>query len=168
MANINRANAIYFPLIFFTYTTIKLIYKKYKSIFVIIIIVYICYFIKFENFYFIEYNQRYNNQPYFENDLMIAINNVNSKENLRDKKVDIYTLSANPYIYVLYLTQMSPYEFDSQKDTENNFGKYIFNSEEIDENIVYIIKDYGDLVYKLVYLNQFSAEQYGNYVVCYK
>lgn len=166
--NINRANAIYFPLIFFTYTTIKLIYKRYKSIFVIIIIIYIFYFIKFEKFYFTEYNQKYNNQPYFENDLMIAINIVNSRENFKDKKIDIYTLSAEPYIYVLYLTQMSPYEFNLEKDNANNFDKYVFNSTEINENSVYIIKDNGDFVYELVYLNGFSAEQYGNYIVCFK
>ena len=166
--NINRANAIYFPLIFFTYRIVRLIYKKSKIIFIIITLIYCVFFIKFEWFYFNEYNKKYSNQVYFENDLMVAINIVNSREIINNKDIDIYTLSANPYIYVLYLTQMSPYEYNRQKDIENNFGKYIFNKTYINENIVYIIKDNGDLVYELAYLNGFSAEQYGNYVILYK
>lgn len=170
--NINKGNAIFFPLIFFQFSTIKFLYEKMNKkifyvCFCIITIMYAINFIKFVDYYFNQYGLEYQYQVYFENDLTNAIAIVNNREELKDRKVNILTTAEKPYIYTLLVNQPSPYDFDKMKNKDNEWGKYVFNRQEIDNNMVYIIKDYGDFAHKL-YLEEFIAEQIGQYILFYK
>lgn len=171
--NINKANALYFPLVFLAFSSIKFLYEKanrkvFFVCFAIIIIAYAISFISFVNYYFNIYNVEYKYQPYFEDDLTNSIAIVNGKEEFKNRKVNILTKSSNPYIYTLLVNQPSPYDFDSTRNAKDEWGKYIFNSQEINEEIVYIIKDYPDFANNLITNHDFNSEYVGTYVILYK
>ncbi len=164
--NINKANAIFFPLIFFTYITIRWIYQKWKIIFILIVMAYSISFVQFETYYLKEYKKMY--QPYFEQDLITAIQQVNGRAELKERKVCIWTLSSEPYIYTLYTNPISPYEFNQTRTENNDYDRFVFQKTDIDDTMVYIIKDNADLVWELSQYHNFCVEQIGNYVLLYK
>ena len=57
--NINKANAIYIPMMFFIVTAMKMFYKNYKIIFAGFMILFAIFFIRFEHFYFSNYEEIY-------------------------------------------------------------------------------------------------------------
>lgn len=171
--NINKANAIYFPLMFLVFSSIKFLYEKMdKKIFLIyfavMMMAYCLLFISFINHYFNIYSVEWKYQPYFEDDLTNSIAIVNSKQELKDKKVNILTMSLNPYVYTLIVNQPSPYDFAKTRNEKDEWGKYLFNRQEINEDWVYIIKDYGDFAYDLANNYGFNTEYVGTYVILYK
>ena len=96
--NINKANAAYIPLLFFTCVTLKTIYKNYTIFFDIMIILFVVNFIRFQDFYFNIYEIEYRNQIYFEQDLIEAIDYVERTQEFDNKEVYINTKSQQPYI----------------------------------------------------------------------
>ena len=169
--NINRMNAIYFPFVFFQFSAIKFLFEKTnRKVFYIIagatVILYGYNFISFTNYYFNEYPEEFKYQAYFEDDLTNAIATVVGRPELNEKKVNILTETHEPYIYTLLVNRPSPYDFNSQKEEDNSWGKYVFNVKEIDEDMVYIIKDDGDFIAKLVQ-NGFEYFDIGAYKIFY-
>ena len=107
-------------------------------------------------------------QTYFEDDLTNAIAIVNSKPELKDKKVNIMTWLVESYVYTLLVNQPSPYDFYETRQEDRAWGKYVFNKEEINEDWVYIIKDRGDYVYDLYTNHNFQIEHVGTYTILFK
>lgn len=169
--NINKANAVYIPLLFFTCTTLKMVYKNYPVFMDIMIFFFIMSFIGFSDFYFNKYEEEYENQIYFEKDLIEAIDYVENMEEFANKNVYINTSSQQPYIYTLLYNQTSPYEFNETRHYETgynmSYGRYYFNSTKIDENAVYILKDKRELVEELAD-DGFKIGYLNSYVIMYK
>ena len=167
--NINKSNAAFIPLLFFTCTALRYVYKNYRIFFELIIILYALNFMSFQNFYFNQYEIKYEYQSFFEKDLIDALNYV--EDNFKEKDIRIYTKSAQPYIYTLINNRISPYEFNNTLHEnhrhEFSYGKYYFYDENIDENSVYIVKDNDNLVNNLL-INNFEVENIKSYLIAYK
>lgn len=140
--NINKANACFIPLIFFACIAIKHIYKNYIYAFYIIMILYVISFVYFEDFYFNKYSIKYEYQPFFESDLIGALNYVDNDLGFKDKDIYIFTSSVQPYIYTLINKRISPYEFNEMiyKNSENGFsyGRYYSLCVEYEDYVEFI------------------------------
>ncbi len=185
--NISKSNAIYFPLIFFCYSSIHFIYqrqntklknnteknKKIEIIFsriilVMIALMYIINFSMFSYYYFTQYAKDYEHQQFFEKDLIEAIRQVNGRTELKDKKVCICTGAERPHIYALYANPISPYEFNETRDENDNYGRFIVNEKKIDDTYAYIVRADSDFSYTLVHDYGFTSEVVGIYILLYK
>lgn len=171
--NINRTNAIYFPLVFFQYSAIRFLYKKlnkktFNIVAVILMILYGTHIVSFANYYFKEYPIENKYQYYFEDDLINAIATTIGREELASKKVNIITKTDEVYIYTLLVEKISPYDFNKQKNEKNEWGRYVYYLEEIHDDMVYVIsKDYDCFVQRLLEKG-FKNFFIGNYQIVYK
>lgn len=174
--NINKANAIYIPMMFFIVTAMKLFYKNYKIIFGIFIILFLIFFIRFEVFYFSDYEKIYGVQQYFEKDYLEVLEYVNKEFNNRD--IHILTSTAEPYIYTLFLNKISPEEFNNNlhKDTITDdlysYNNYYFRNIDLDGDEVCIVNSVSDNeLYLLLQNVGFSEDDFSKdkeYKVLYK
>ena len=125
--NINKANAIYIPMMYFIVTTMKLFYKNAKIIFYLVILLFILYFTRFELFYFNNMEKIYGTMQYFEKDYLEVFEYVNNK--YKEEEIHILTSTAEPYIYTLFKNQISPQEFNSKLHEETkNDDLYSYNN----------------------------------------
>lgn len=186
--HISKANAIYFPLIFFEYSSIHFIYKlqnnkifkdlnakeKIKIVLVrvilfIIALLYIINFISFTKYYFTKYASDYAQQQFFENDLLRVLEQVNGRTEFKEKDVYIYTGAEQPYIYTLYANPISPYDFNKTRDENDNYDRYnVLKERKIDETGVYIVRADSDFSYELSAYHGFNHEEIGTYILLYK
>lgn len=98
--NINKANAIFIPLMFLTAITIRMIYRNYAVFFSIIICLYIIKFWGFQDFYFNQYPVVYKDQIYFEQDLIDALNYVKERSEFSNKDIHVDTrITTTIYLY---------------------------------------------------------------------
>lgn len=169
--NINKANGAFIPLLFFTGETIKIIYNNYKIFFGIIVFLYAMNFMGFQEFYFNEYPVKYKDQIYFEQDLTDALNYVKGMPKFSDKDIYVNTTSQQPYIYTLLNDKILPQEFNEKRYKETyykmSYGRYMFNSDDINEKAVYIVNDKPELMERLRML-EFTVEYLNNYAIAYK
>ena len=169
--NINKANAVFIPLLFFTTTTLRMVYKNYKVFFGIVICLYIGNFMEFQDYYFNEYSIEYRDQVLFEQDLLDALNYVKTKQEFEDKYIYVNTTSHQPYIYTLLNDRISPKEFNQNRHYETgynmSYGRYYFNAGDINENAVYIIKEKPNML-QMLEDRGFTRENFNNYVILYK
>lgn len=146
--NINKANAIYIPMMFLVVSAMKLFYKNYKIIFYIFMVLFLVFFIRFEHFYFSNYEEIYGTQQYFEKDYLEVLEYV--EEKYADKEIHIFNSNAEPYIYTLFLNQISPEEFNKalhQETIENDlysYGKYYFRDLELEGDEICIVNSVAD------------------------
>lgn len=185
--NISKSNAIYFPLIFFSYSSIHYIYQKQNTnlkkdiennkkieiifsriLLLLITVMYIINFSMFTYYYFTKYAEDYEHQQFFEKDLIEAIRQVNGRMELKDKKVYIFTGAERPHIYALYANPISPYEFNETRDENDNYGRFIVNEKIIDDSYAYIVRADSDFSYRLVQDYGFTSEVIGIYILLYK
>ncbi len=186
--HISKANAIYFPLIFFEYSAIYFIYKMQKIkltkelhikekikilvcrlLLVVITILYIVNFVSFSNYYFTKYATDYAQQQFFENDLLRVLEQVNGRAEFKEKDVYIYTGAEQPYIYTLYANPISPYDFNETRDEYNNYGRYtVLTERTVDESGVYIVRADSDFSYELATYHGFVHEEIGTYILLYQ
>lgn len=169
--NINRANAIFIPLLFFVAVTIKHIYKNYKIFFAIIICLYFISFASFINFYFNKYETKYMYQPLFERDIFKAMDYINNNNEFQNREIHINTTSDEPYIYTLIANPISPYEFSETLCREGrnivSYGKYYFNNKEIKDEAIYCIRNDDAFIDELVGYG-FNIKNINTYTIAYK
>jgi len=154
--NINKANAIFIPLLYFAAIGIKYIIEKKDIIRYVIIGIYLIQFFLFSYIYFTTYSKIYGEIRFFENKLIEAVSIADKFEN---KNVNILSFYY-PRMYIAFATRMSPY--DKQ-------DKYIinFNKEILDYNSVYIIPKRYYIMEELLN-NGFECIESGAYLVLYK
>lgn len=176
--NINRVNAIYIPMMFFIVSAMKLFYKNYKIIFYIFMIIFIIYFVKFEHFYFCNYEKIYGVQKYFEKDYLEVLKYVNEKDELKNREIHVFTSTAEPYIYTLINNKISPQEFISGLNQEcldddlycyNNY--YFRNLDVEDEDLCIVNSKEDNDIYLLLKNIGFIEDEYSldkEYKILYK
>lgn len=146
--NINKANAIYIPMMFFIVTAMKMFYKNYKIIFYGFMILFVVFFIRFEKFYFVDYEKTYGVQQYFEKDYLEVLEYADKE--YKNKEIHVFNSNAEPYIYTLFLNKISPEEFNKglHKDTINNdlysYNNYYFRDLNLDGDEVCIVNSTKD------------------------
>lgn len=157
--NINKANAIFFPLVYFTMMGIFVIIKKQEQFLIFILLLFIVNFTLFTNYYYNHYNRDYNRQRFFATSYLEAIN---YSRTLSSSTVFVEPkLTEQEHIYVLLTNFVSPYDYKSNeiinikhddKDITYNFSI----PEEIDEYSIYIVKE--DSEYAKI-LNNYNMNQ---------
>ncbi len=141
--NINKANAIYIPMMFLIVSIMKMFYKKIKIIFWIFMILFIVFFVRFEYFYFYNYENIYGTQQYFEKEYLEVLEYVN--EVYSDKEIHVLTSTAEPYIYTLFLNKISPEDFNNslheatKNDDLYSYGNYYFRDINLDGDEICIV-----------------------------
>ncbi len=168
--NINKANAIFVPIVYFSAMGIVYCSKKIKLLIVLICIILLINFALFFNYYFYHYNEDNMNQYFFATSYLDAVEYARSLQ-----KETIYiepNLTSQSYIHILLNNQVSPYEYSENniKTTYNNSEiTYVFGiPEEIsDMNAVYIIGN-NDYLLNLLKSYNFSVANFGNISVFYQ
>ncbi len=144
--NINRINIIHIPLIYFTIIGIVKAIEKIKLLQSFLLIAYISLFVSFQI-------------TYYTNDWSEYYTFVNGVENVIEyidtldvDKIYFEYAFKEPYIYVCFYNQISPYELKDTikyKDEEGifdnveSFGKYYFyipDEIDLEENAAYVLK----------------------------
>lgn len=139
--NINKANAIFVPIIYFATIGIYETIKKMKLLIIPISLILLINFGLFFNYYFYQYNDATKGQFFFATHYLDAIE---YSQNLGREHIYIARdLTAQEHIYILLDNKISPYDYkeDNIETTYNNNKiTYTFNiPEELDSNNVYII-----------------------------
>jgi len=136
--NINKANAIFVPLVYFISKGIMRITNQNKKILFGIILIYSMNFILFTNFYYNQYNQKYDNPPFFATHYIEAVEYADQQQ---EKEIYIDpTIEKKAYIYIEMNHKIISKESDTirikTKDKTYHFKKI----KEVPENSIYITK----------------------------
>lgn len=161
--NINKANPIFIPILYFTAIGIEIIFRKYKQLVLPILLLFLLNFGIFFNYYYYHYDNDNNNQYFFATCYLDA---VEYARNLEQSHIFIDNdLTAQQYIYILLNNAISPYNY-----AENNI-KTIYNNKEIiytfgipnevNKDYIYIVGDKEELINKFNNM-EFDYVQYGN------
>lgn len=178
--NINKANAVFIPILFFIAEGIAIVTKHTKAIVIGIVILYLVNFILFFNYYFYQYNSASKCLIGFATDYVDVIRY--SKYSNSKKVLILHDIAAAPYIYVLLENQISPYCFGKNniKTEYNNIQKiYSFVSDvemETESSSLYQADkaDTTFIVLNNAYWNQwfkymgYKTRPYGNISAFYK
>lgn len=178
--NINKANAVFIPILFFIAEGIAIVTKHTKAIVIGIVILYLVNFILFFNYYFYQYNSASKCLIGFATDYVDVIRY--SKYSKSKKVFILHDIAAAPYIYVLLENQISPYCFGKNniKTEYNNIQKvYSFVSDvemETESSSLYQAgkADTTFIVLNNAYWNQwfkymgYKTRPYGNISAFYK
>src|SRR5699024_10722463 len=122
--NVNKINSIYISLIYFVFLTIKKLFIHSKISFFIIISIYFIMFLTFLNYYFNKYNIYNASIDLVDNNTIELVQEIEKID--KNKTVYMHLNIHQPWIYVLYSLQLSPYEFNNTK-RENNIKNYANN-----------------------------------------
>lgn len=164
--NINKANAIYIPMIYFIAKAICFIGDRFKIVYVLAILIYTVNFLFFMDYYFDEYTKKEN--YLFEQDIMDA---TKFAESLNKDNVYIENCLNQTYIYTLIENKLDSKDFIETVKIENNivvgYGDYRFYySNDIDKDGVYLLKTDNDKYWNLIN-NGFEQKVFGNFYVLY-
>ena len=173
--NVNKINSIYIALLYFVFLSLKNMYHYFKIGFVGISILYLVAAVCFFQYYFCQYEKDYTQIDLVNADVISLSQEIQKLD--KDKTVYMHLNIHQPWIYVLYALQISPYEFNEKKrentiDGWNNnysFGRYEFElPEEVQDNSIYIICEEGteeevkSFIQKLE-KKGYQVEHYGRY-----
>jgi len=166
--NINKANAIFVPILYFITLGIMHVIRKENSIIIPIIIIFTLNFILFLNYYFYHYNNDYSDQYFFATDYFDAIE---FSKTLEKKHVYVQDrLSAEEYIYVLLDNKVSPYEYKKEDIIVNYNNTNIVYNFSIPANgtldDAYIISSENNMVGSFENIG-FSSKKFGKFIVYY-
>lgn len=171
--NINKANAIFIPLVYLCSLGICTISKYSNARLFIVIFIYIISFCLFINYYFNDYNKDNNINSYFVTfDYSNALSYIEDTEfnNVHIELCDRYKLD---YIYLFLYYKINPYlyqvnmgsDFDSLSFNINN-KIYDFNVYDIDKPGIYIVRC-NEIINKLIN-SECRYKIVGNYYIFYK
>ena len=136
--NVNKANAIYIPILYFICIGIYFIIDNFKLLIIPIILLFIINFGIFFNYYFYHYNEDSKDLYYFATDYIDAVSY--SKDLGKNDVYIVGDLTAQQYIYLLLANQTSPYNF-SYNDIKINDVTYHFDYNFNSESVYIMIYD---------------------------
>ena len=143
LPNINKANALFIPLIYFVSTGIISIVKNNKTILLSLLVVYLINYGLFLNLYYNEYNIKYDRPLGF---MTYEIDAIDYADSL-DFKTIYVDYNVFEFIYLQAYKLESPY-----KDTDNiiivDGTKYIYTPlDELPDNAAYVTKSIKNIEY---------------------
>ena len=161
-AGINRINAIYISLIYYTALGIMYVSDNREKLFKFIIIIYIMYYITFLAYYFGIYGKKNTNLS-FNNNAVEVVKYIEENEKFDGKKINFRLYAIQPYIYTLIETKISPQEFMNTVVIEDNsvlaYNRYIFYNTEIKDDTIYVIQN-DENAKNILMNNGFKVEEY--------
>lgn len=167
--NINKANAIFVPIVYFIVLGIQFITSKNKINVIIIIVLYLINMFDFSIYYFNKYNNYYKNQVYVVNDFISALEFAKSRN---DEKIFIEeNCETEEYIFPLLINHANPYDYN-RTNIENKYyeiknKKYYLKVDNIESDGIYIIRKSEDLKAELKE-KEYKMKIIGIYSVFYK
>lgn len=147
--NINKANAIFFPVIYFTVYGIFKIKKRFIKVILILLMI---NFVFFSIYYFYFYDDF--DKVFFDDELYLIIHD--NYELLKDKKILIYSSNIEDYIY----EQLGKIQYIDSKDQIININ----SSNELDLDAVCFTDELNYLEYKKYFSHEIL---YKNYHILY-
>ena len=166
-----RINAIFISLIYYIALGICSMAKDRKYILYGTIALYIIMFITFLTYYFCIYGRKNTNLS-FNYSTISAVEYIESNDKFDGKTIDILSGAIQPYIYTLIANKTSPEEFAENrvmiKSVVYGYGKYVFYYDDINENVVYVIRNNGKIKQNLLDAG-FTMEKFDeNICIMYK
>lgn len=166
--NINKSNAIFVPVVYFSAVGIIYIINKSHQLLLPILLIFFINFGLFFNYYFYHYNDDTKYQYFFATNYLDALEYSN---NLDTHTIYIENdLTAQEHIYILLYNFISPYNYaeDNIESTYNNKKiTYVFGiPEEINTHSVYITRNDQESLKKFEDLG-FEITNFGNITVFY-
>lgn len=123
--NINKANAIFLPIIYYATIGIYETIKKLKILIIPIFLILLINFSLFYNYYLFEYNNEIKEIHFFATHFIDALE---YSKNLGKEKVYIQKdLTSQEYIYILLNNNISPYKYNVY-DIEEKYNQDIYSS----------------------------------------
>ena len=170
-SGINRINAIYISLIYYTAIGIMYVSENRDKIFKFIIAIYIIFYIAFLAYYFGAYGKENTNLS-FNNDAVEVVKYIEGNEKFDRKIINFRVRAIQPYIYTLIGNETSPQEFMSTAVIYGggvwSYGRYVFYNNTIDDNMIYIV-DNDENTKNILLENGFKVEEYSeNIDILYK
>ena len=165
-SGINRINAIYISLIYYIVVGILFVSENRKAILSGIIAVYLVFFIIFLSYYFGVYGKVNKNRSFNETTIEV-VKYIESNEKFDGKIINIRTKAIQPYVYTLIANETSPEEFNENLVVSGSvfgYGRYLFYSNIIDENFVYVLEYDEQLKYDLLEQG-FNIENFNDDIV---
>ncbi len=175
--NVNRANSIYIALLYFVFMAIKYLYYKFKTGFWIVIILYLVMALAFFNFYYYDYNNVYKDIPFVGKDTVEVLKYALDKK--EDQDLYLHLDVHQPWIYILYANEESPYDFNASKkeeEVENYNNLYTYANyhlslpDEVVEDAFYVIRpdETTKEFEKELEESDFTKEEYQGHLLFYK
>lgn len=166
--NINKSNAIFVPVVYFSAVGIIYIINKSHQLLLPILLIFFINFGLFFNYYFYHYNDDTKYQYFFATNYLDALEYSN---NLDTHTIYIENdLTAQEHIYILLYNFISPYNYaeDNIESIYNNKKiTYVFGiPEEINTHSVYITRNDQESLKKFEDLG-FEITNFGNITVFY-
>lgn len=166
--NINKANAIFVPIVYFTTVGMVFIVRKNKLLIFPIILILAINFGLFFNYYFYHYDDD-NKYNFFV--ATCYIDAVEYGKELKKENIYIaYDLTAQQYMYILLDNNISPYHYvENDIETIYHDQKITYHfgiPDKISRNDIYIIGSNEELLQRFKNLN-FNSKVFGGITVFY-
>ena len=170
--NVNKANALFISMIYFTALGIYFCWRHSKSSMLLILGCYAISFVSFSHYYFLKYPKEVQNSYQFvaKNDMDKALDVASE---FQDKTIYVNDYSSGQtYIYTLLYEKINPYEFNQTVKIKDylvkSYKNYVFEIPEIlDEDAVYILYK-EDSKMKELQESNFEMIDCHNFKVLYK
>ncbi len=166
--NINRSNAVFFPLVYFITASIKELFDKYWRTGLVAAGLYALCSVFFMSYYFTDYGQPPYTLLYFDDGIYGNMELVNSlaPEHSRPVYIDPTDIPM-AHIYTVIYELMSPYDFIPEADEKKNmsYWNYCFYlPEEIDRGGIYMIHENKSTSYQeLLRIAGFTETEQNHY-----
>ena len=159
---INRINAIYISVIYYTALGILYVSENRKYVLGIIITLYLVFYVMFLYQYFGIYGKQ-ESVVGFNKSAIEVVKYIESNDKFDGKLINPRLRVTQPYIYVIIAKQMTPIEFNEKAVIGESLvyavDRYIFYNDTISDNIVYVIQDDEEFIHKLI-SKGFSLEEF--------
>ena len=165
---INRINAIYISLIYYTALGIAYIIQRKKYVGIIIISAYTLVFIVFLWYYFNIYPKDERNRA-FNSTTIEVVKYIESEEKFDNKYISMRTDAVQSYIYTLIANETPPDEFNEDAVIDKNvfhYGRYLFYYDIINNNVIYVL-EYDEPLKDELLENGFTAEKFNDDITIY-
>ena len=165
---INRINAIYISLIYYTALGIAYIIQRKKYVGIIIISAYTLVFIVFLWYYFNIYPKDETNRA-FNSTTIEVVKYIESEEKFDNKYISMRTDAVQSYIYTLIANETPPDEFNEDAVIDKNvfhYGRYLFYYDIINNNVIYVL-EYDEPLKDELLENGFTAEKFNDDITIY-
>lgn len=159
---INRINAIYISVIYYTALGILYVSENRKYVLGIIITLYLVFYVMFLYQYLGIYGKQ-ESVVGFNKSAIEVVKYIESNDKFDGKLINPRLRVTQPYIYVIIAKQMTPIEFNEKAVIGESLvyavDRYIFYNDTISDNIVYVIQDDEEFIHKLI-SKGFSLEEF--------
>lgn len=113
----NKLNVLYIPMMYFVTISIIKLFQNLPQLLLINIVLIVCLFANFEFYYYTKIEESYIDTFFDDNSYYKLVDIFENQDELKEAEKYVLIYKAEGYIYQLYSNYISPYEFNSKKET---------------------------------------------------